>query len=161
VLICVVIDFDDVSLVMLLIYVVTILTLTKRRHGSIFVVFDTLTKTAHFIPMHNTYQAPYIARVFINKIVSLNGVPRRIISDRGSVFTGHFWTSFQEEFGMQLNFSTTYHLEIDGKIERTNQILEDMLRLYVMDQHKHWEEFFPLVELCTKKISRYHEDDIV
>jgi transposase InsO family protein len=80
--------------------------------------------------------------------VRLHGVPRRIISDRGSVFTGRFWTSFQEALGTQLNFSTTYHPETDGKIERTNQILEDMLRMYVMDQHKCWEEFFPLVEFA-------------
>jgi hypothetical protein len=62
------------------------------------------------------------------------------------VFTGRFWTSFQEALGTQLNFSTTYHCEIDGKKERTNQILEDMVCMYVMDQHKRWEEFLALVE---------------
>jgi hypothetical protein len=50
--------------------------------------------------------------------------------------------------GTQLKFSTTYHLEKDRQIERTNQILEDMLRMYVMDQQKHWEELFPLVEFA-------------
>ena len=29
-----------------------------------------------------------------------------------------------------------------------NQILEDMLCMYVMDQQKHWEEFLPLVEFA-------------
>jgi hypothetical protein len=29
-----------------------------------------------------------------------------------------------------------------------NQTLEDMLRMYVMDQQKHWEEFLPLVEFA-------------
>jgi hypothetical protein len=62
--------------------------LTARRHDSIFVVVDTLTKSAHFIPVCMTYQAPDIARVFISEIVRLHGVPKRIISDRGSVFTG-------------------------------------------------------------------------
>jgi hypothetical protein len=64
------------------------LPLTARRHDSIFVVVDTLTKSAHFIPVCTTYQAPDIARVFISEIVRLHGVPKRIISDRGSVFTG-------------------------------------------------------------------------
>jgi hypothetical protein len=45
-----------------------------------FVVVDTLTKSAPFIPMHTMYQAPYISRVFISKSVSLHGVPKRIIS---------------------------------------------------------------------------------
>jgi hypothetical protein len=63
------------------------LMLTKMRHDSIFMVVDTLTMSAHFIHVHTTYQAPYIARCFINEIVRLHGVPKRIISDRGSVFT--------------------------------------------------------------------------
>jgi hypothetical protein len=41
---------------------------------------------------------------------------------------------FQEALGTQLNISTVYHPEIDGKIERMNQILEDMLWMYMMDQ---------------------------
>jgi hypothetical protein len=64
------------------------LPLMARRHDSIFVVVDTLMKSAHFIPMRMTYQAPDIARVFISEIVRLHGMPKRIISDRGSVFTG-------------------------------------------------------------------------
>ena len=71
------------------------LPLMARRHDSIFVVVDTLTKSAYFIPVHMTYQAPNIARVFISEIVRLHGVPKRIISDRGSVFTRQFWMSFQ------------------------------------------------------------------
>jgi hypothetical protein len=50
-----------------------------------------------------------------------------------------------------VNFSTPYHPKIDGKTKRMEQILEDMLHMYVMYQHKRWEEFFPLVELCTTK----------
>jgi hypothetical protein len=43
-----------------------------------------------FIHVHMTYQAPDIARVFINEIVRLHGMPKMIISDRGLVFTGRF-----------------------------------------------------------------------
>jgi hypothetical protein len=91
------------------------------------------------------YQAPYIARFFIGEILILDGVTKRIISDRGSVLTGCFWTSFQEALGMQLKFSTTYHPKTDGQTKRMNQILEYMLHMYVMEQQNHWEEFLPLV----------------
>jgi hypothetical protein len=53
------------------------------------------------------------------------------------VFTGRFWTSFQEALGTQLNFSTTYHPETEGQIERKNQILEDVMCMYVINQQKH------------------------
>jgi hypothetical protein len=112
--------------------------MTERKHNLIFVVVDTLTKSAHFIPICTTYQAPNLARVFVSEIMRLHGVPKRIISDRGSVFIGQFWTSFQEALGTQLNFSTMYHSETDKQTNQENQILEDMLRMYVMDQQKHW-----------------------
>jgi transposase InsO family protein len=54
-------------------------------------------------------------------------VPKRIMSDQGSVFTGRFWTSFQEALGTQLNFSIAYHSETNGQTKRMNQTLEDML----------------------------------
>jgi hypothetical protein len=62
--------------------------LTTRRHDSIFVVVDTIMKSAHFIPVRTTYQAPDIAIFFISEILRLHGVPKRIISDEGSMFTG-------------------------------------------------------------------------
>jgi hypothetical protein len=57
------------------------LPLMARSHDSIFVLVDTLTKSAHFIPVRMTYQEPDIARVFISEIVRLHGIPKRIISD--------------------------------------------------------------------------------
>jgi hypothetical protein len=120
--------------------------LEARRHNSIFMVVDTLTKSAHFVPLCTMYQALDIARVFISDIVRLHGMPKMIISNRWLMFTECFWTSFQEALGTQLKFSTAYHPETDRQTERMNQILEDMLHMYVMDQHKLWEEFLPLVE---------------
>jgi hypothetical protein len=61
--------------------------LTVRIHDSIFVVIDTLTKSAHFILVRTTYHALDIARFVFSDIVILHGVPRKIIFDRGSVFT--------------------------------------------------------------------------
>jgi hypothetical protein len=54
--------------------------------------------------------------------------------------------SFQEALGTQLNFNIAYHPETNGLTKKMNQTLEYMLHIYVMDQQKRWEEFFPLVE---------------
>jgi hypothetical protein len=91
--------------------------LMARRHNLVFVVVDTLTKSDHIIPVHMTYHAPNIARFFISEIVRIHSMPKRIIYDRGSMFIGRFWTSFQEALGTQLNFSTTYHIETDEQTE--------------------------------------------
>jgi hypothetical protein len=42
--------------------------LMARRHDLIFVVVETLTKSAHFIHVRTTYQAPDIARFFISEV---------------------------------------------------------------------------------------------
>ena len=51
---------------------------------------------------------------------------------------------------MQLNFSTSYHPQTNGKTERVNQVLEYMLHMYVMDKPSKWEEYLHLVEFSYK-----------
>jgi hypothetical protein len=87
-----------------------------------------LTKVAHFIPVKTTYKGSQLAELYMAQIVCLHGVPKKIVSDRGSQFTSRFWRSFHENMSMELNFSTAYHPQTDGQTERTNQVLEDMLR---------------------------------
>jgi hypothetical protein len=49
-------------------------------------------------------------------------------------------------FGTNLNIITTYHPESYGKRERFDRIIEDMLRMYVMDHPSKWEDYIHLVE---------------
>eukprot|EP00253_Pinus_taeda_P027559 PITA_27559 len=108
---------------------ITGLPLTPQRHNAILVVVDKLTKSAHFIPVRDTYDVADVARVFINEIIRFHGVPKKIISDRDSRFTSRFWTCMQIVLGTQLNLSIAYHPETDGQTERVNRVLEDMLRI--------------------------------
>jgi hypothetical protein len=130
------------------------LPMTSQRHDCIMVVVDKLTKSAHFIPVKTTFEASAIAQIFLKEIIRLHGVPRKIISDRDARFTSRFWKSLLQSMGTQLNFSTAYHPETDGKTERVNQVLEDMLRMYVMDQQNQWEKYLPLVEFAYN--NSYH-----
>lgn len=66
------------------------LTEKTKKHNSILVVVDKLTKSAHFIPVRDTYRASEIAQVFIKEVVRIHGFPKKIISDRASIFTGRF-----------------------------------------------------------------------
>jgi hypothetical protein len=124
------------------------LSLTSHRHNAILVIVDKLTKSAHFIPVRDTYDVTDVARVFVSEVIHLHGIPKKIISDRDSRFTSRFWTSLQSALGTQLNLSTAYHPETDGKTERVNQVMEDMLRMYVMDNQTQWEKYLPLVEFA-------------
>jgi hypothetical protein len=76
----------------------------------------------------------------------LHGVPKKIVSDRDSKFTSSFWKGIFKGFGTNMNFSTTYHPETDDQTKRVNWVIEDMLRMYVMDKPSKWEEYLHLVE---------------
>ena len=71
------------------------LSLTSHRHNAILVIVDKLTKSAHFIPVRDTYDVTDVARVFVSEVIHLHGIPKKIISDRDSGFTSRFWTSLQ------------------------------------------------------------------
>jgi hypothetical protein len=124
------------------------LLLTSHRHNVILVIVDKLTKSAHFIPVRDTYDVTDVARVFVSEVIHLQGIPKKIISDRDSRFTYRFWTNLQSALGTQLNLSTTYHPETYGQIERVNQVMEDMLKMYFMDNQTQWEKYLPLVEFA-------------
>jgi hypothetical protein len=64
---------------------------TRGGYDSIWVVLDHLTKVAHFIPVKTTYNCAVLAELYMSRIVCLHGIPKKIISDRGTQFTSHFW----------------------------------------------------------------------
>jgi hypothetical protein len=110
------------------------------------VVMDKLTKSAHLFPMKITHKETNVVDIFMMEVSLLHGIPKTIVSERDPNFTSRFWKKLFKGFRTNLNFITTYHLESDGKIERVNQVIEDMLRMYVMDKPSKWEDYLHLVE---------------
>ncbi|WVZ80846.1 hypothetical protein U9M48_028291 [Paspalum notatum var. saurae] len=119
---------------------------TQKGYNSIWVVVDRLTKVAHFIPVNTTYSGAKLAKLYISRIVCLHGVPKRIISDRGSQFTSRFWEQLHDSLDTKLKFSTAYHPQTDGLKERTNQILEDMLKACAIQYGTSWDKCLPYAE---------------
>jgi hypothetical protein len=120
----------------------------NKQHDSIMVVVDKLTKVAHFIPLKNTHKATNFVDIYMKEVTRLHGIPKIIVFDRDPKFTSKFWKGLFKGFGMNLNFSTTYHPKSDGKTKRVNQVIEDMLRMYVMDKPYKWEDYLHLVEFA-------------
>jgi len=96
------------------------------------------SKMAHFIPCLDSITASELASVFLQNIVRLHGLPKEIISDRGSVFTSKFWQQLLSQLQIKSNLSTAFHPQSDGQTERLNSILEQYLRVYVNYQQDDW-----------------------
>ena len=128
---------------------------TFRKHDSIWVIVDRLTKSAHFIPVHTTYVIKQYAELYISRVLCLHGVPKTIISDRGTQFLSRFWEHLHDSLGTELIKGSAYHPETDGQTERLNQVVEDMLRACVLTSGKNWDEHLPLAEFSYN--NSYHE----
>ena len=85
------------------------------------------------------------AKIFMKDIFRLHGFPMAIIYDRDTKFTSNFWKSLFADLGTKLNFSTAYHPQTDGKTKRRNQVLEEMLHMYIINKPTKWDYYLHLV----------------
>jgi hypothetical protein len=57
---------------------------TQSGYDSILVIIDRLTLVAHFILVKTTYSRPQLEELYMSRVVCLHGVPKKIVSDRGT-----------------------------------------------------------------------------
>jgi hypothetical protein len=115
---------------------------------AILVVIDRLSKQAIFIPTYDTITSLDLARLFLLHVFSKHGVPSHVTSDRGTEFVSHFFRSLGKALDMTLHFTSRYHPEGNGQTKRTNQTLEQYLRIYCNYQQDNWSELLPLAEFA-------------
>ena len=120
---------------------ITQLPLTLKGHDAIFVVVDKLTKMVHLMPTTTSCSARVVAALYRDHVFVQHGIPKKIISDRDSRFTGAFNAELTKLLGIQQALSTAYHPQSDGQTERVNRVLEDMLRNFVAPSQDDWDEY--------------------
>jgi transposase InsO family protein len=93
-------------------------------------IINSVTKCAHFIPTHTTITAEGAARLYLREVWKHHGMPRVVLSDRGSQFTAGFTRELYKLLGIELATLTAYHPQTDGQTERVNQELEGYLHIF-------------------------------
>lgn len=115
--------------------------------NSILVVVDRFTKYSHFIPLRHPFTAQTMARMVLDNVVKLHGLPKSMLSDRDRIFNSLFWKNLFQLVNTKLLMSSSYHSQTDGQTERVNQCLEMYLRCAVHDSPKQWRSWLSLAEL--------------
>jgi transposase InsO family protein len=100
-----------------------------EAHGydAAMIIVDSTSKHEHFIPTHTMITASGMARLFLNNIWKLHGLPWNVVSDRGLQFISEFMKELYRLLGIKLSASTAYHPQFDGQTECLNQELEQYL----------------------------------
>ena len=121
----------------------------SEGYTAIAVFVDRYTKMVHFAPCTKEVTAMEYAKLFIDHVFRLHGLPEVIISDRDPRFTSKFWRHLFDLLGTDLRFSTAFHPQTDGQSERAIQTLENFLRPFVERDPRRWTQQLSLAEFAA------------
>jgi len=102
-----------------------------QGYDAILVVCDRFSKMAHFIATTEKTLAEGLAKLFRDQVWRLHSLLESIISDKGVQFAAGMLKELNNLLGIQMKLSTAYHSQTDGQTERTNQELEQYLRVFI------------------------------
>ena len=101
--------------------------LESNGFTAIVVFVDRMTKMVHFAPCTKEIAAVDYAKLFVDNVFRLHGLPEVLIFDWDPRFTSKFWTSLFDLLATDLRFNTAFHPETNGQSERMIQALENFL----------------------------------
>lgn len=134
---------------------ITKLPKTAHKYDAILVVVDRLSKMVHLVPCTESMSAKTFARLFVDNVVRLHGIPHNITSDRGTHWNNQFWKHMCHHLGVKLNMSTAYHPETNGQTERVNRVVGEMLRAYIRPTQCDWDQWLSMAEFAIN--NSWHE----
>ena len=108
--------------------------LVSKDHNSILVICNRFLKMSHFVAITEKMTAEGLARMFRDNVWRLHRLPESMISDRGPQFIAGLMRELNKMLG----------------IERTNQELEQYLRMYVNHRQNNWLEQLAIAEFAFK-----------
>ena len=114
----------------------------------VFVVLCRLTSFAVLIPTSKAMlTASVCAELLLSRVFAYFGFPRQIVSDRDPRFTSEWWRTVCHLCGIRHAYTTAYHPQANGAVERTNRRVLDLLRrLLVSSPSLSWIELLPCVQ---------------
>jgi len=107
-------------------------------------MIDRFTRWPEVIPLSDT-SALSCARALITHWITRFGLPDNLFSDRGPQFTSELWSSVANLLGIKLHFTTAYHPQANGLLERFHRHMKEALRARLTDAN--WVDALPWVLL--------------
>src|SRR5882762_3308185 len=102
----------------------------------------------HIMPTTSLVMAEGVARLFLDNVWKLHGLPEKVLSDRGPQFASKVMREINRLLGIKTATSMAFHPQTDGQTEQINQEIEQYLRLFVNHQQTDWMNWLPMAEFA-------------
>jgi len=118
----------------------------SKGHDSILVVCDRFSKMSHFVATTEKMTVEGLEKLFRDNMWKLHGLLESVILDRGLQFAVGLTKELNKMLGIKTKLFTAYHPQTDRQMERTNQELEQYLRMYINHRQNNWSEWLAVAE---------------
>ena len=113
---------------------------TPRYNRYILTMIDYYTRWVIFSPLRDAKAVDVVTAV-MDQLVHKYGLPKSIVSDRGSQFTGGLFQRLVARLRVGHNMTTPYHPQANGRIERVHRTMNAMLAKQANSHHNDWDEY--------------------
>lgn len=107
-----------------------------------------LTGFTRAIPTNQKDSAEKTARRLFNHWFALFGIPITMISNRDKLWTSRFWKKLMKLLHIDMKLTTAFHPQSDGRSERSNKTITQVLRAFTRQTQRKWLESLPATELA-------------
>lgn len=129
-------------------------------HGfsAVWLVLDRLTGFLFAFPIRTSCEAKELARLLVERVFAIVGIPARLVSDADSRLTGHFFQLLHKELRIEGEVVSKGNHRANGLAERTVRSLKEYLRTLCNAHRDDWPELLPLF-VATHNMT--HQDRLV
>lgn len=120
--------------------------LNSNGYYWILVVVDCLLRMRHLVRCQTFVDAEQTTSQYLHDVWKLHGLPNYITSDRGTQFTGKFWSALCKQLKNEARISTAYHPETDSQTELLNAVMEKYPQCYVSNEQEDWRDWLPMAQ---------------
>ncbi|MCP4474228.1 MAG: transposase family protein, partial [Gammaproteobacteria bacterium] len=115
------------------------LPMSVRGNGYVLVLQDYLTKFLFAYPIPRE-TAQVIAKTLVNNFFWAFGLPRELLTDRGSAFISDLFQQLEACYEIKHLFTTSCHPQTDGLVERANRTLLNSMAKLLAEYDQGWED---------------------
>jgi len=123
------------------------LKVTKRGYRHVLVIMDHLSRFTVLVPTRDV-SSDSAARALFVRWICVVGTPARLLSDQGACFMSETIAAICTIFGIEKLHTSAMHPQTNGKVERFNRTLVDMLIPYLNKHQDNWDDLLPFLMMA-------------